>query len=136
MFKKEKLIRMCVGACVCFGCVLLSGCGEKSGIEKLAGEWEMVEPDGYMFLGDEIEFYEPNEKEGSIGSLEYTYDDGTSRSGEYNYHESSEKIELAMFDQTGSLNDYARHFTFSVEFDGDTMTFTDEDSTYIYERMD
>ena len=96
----------------------------------------MVEPDGYVFLGDEIEFYEPNEKEGSIGSLEYTYDDGTSRSGEYNYHESSEKIELAMFDQTGSLNDYARHFTFFVEFDGDTMTFTDEDSTYIYERMD
>lgn len=41
-----------------------------------------------------------------------------------------------MFDETGSLNDYARHFTFSVEFDGNTMTFTDEDSTYIYERMD
>ena len=62
MFKKEKLIKMCAGACVCMGCVLLSGCGEKSGIEKLAGEWEMVEPDGYVFLGDEIEFYEPNEE--------------------------------------------------------------------------
>lgn len=92
MFKKEKLIRMCVGACVCFGCILLSGCGQKSDIEKLVGEWEMVEPDGYMFLGDEIEFYEPNEKDGTIGSLEYTYDDGTSRSGEYNYHESSKKL--------------------------------------------
>lgn len=126
------------GFCFCMLFMVVQGCGKKSDLEKFIGAWQMIEPDGHMFLGRAMEFYEPNEKDSTTGNLEYTLKNSdTVRKGEYHFHESSGKVELALYDEFGVLNDYTRHFTFTVEFNGDNeMIFEDEDSTFVFSKMD
>lgn len=106
---------------------------KKSDIEKLIGAWR-VDTDRIPVIGVALEFYEPNDKGSTYGNLEYTLRDGDTMKGGYNYHESSKKIEIDLYDFTNTLNEYTRQYTFVLEFE-DNNHFRLENERYTYELI-
>ena len=105
---------------VILGCgVLLFGCG-KNDLDKLTDIWEIHNIGGdSSFDNYVIEFYEPDEKGSTCGDLNYITNSGSQRRGKYNYHKSSKKIELELYDEFGVPNDWTFYQTFTLDFKDD-----------------
>ena len=98
MLTKKSVLSVIVILSIC--AVMLSGWGKKSDVDKLTGTWKIDDMDAGSIFGDYvIEFYEPDEKDGTRGSLGYINRHDAHRRGEYSYHESSKTLELALYDE-------------------------------------
>lgn len=114
---------------------LVSADDEDNGIDFLEGTWEIddlgadTKYNGYI-----IEFYSPDQKNGSAGSLRYINNQGWDRRGQYSYHESSETLEIALYDEFDVENDWTVYFTFSVAVEDNDYIRLDSEK-YIFDLI-
>lgn len=102
-------------------------------LKRLVGTWQLIDLQANEVEGEFIiEFYEPNVKNGTIGNLRYVTYEGIRRRGEYNYHESSKTLELALFDEFNCENQWTEYFTFTLDFESDDCIML-ESEKYLFE---
>lgn len=102
-------------------------------LERLMGTWRLINLQSDEMEDDFIiEFYEPNVKNGTVGNLKYVINEETHRRGEYNYHDSSKTLELALYDEFNCENQWTEYFTFTVDFESDDCIML-ESEKYLFE---
>lgn len=130
MLMKKKVTSMGLATIMCFG--ILSGCGNKSDMDKLIGTWQVDDLDAGTRYDDYIiEFYEPYEEDSTDGDLGYINSHGAQRRGKYNYHESSKTLELSLYDEFNVPNDWTDYLTMILEIEDDNCIYLQsEDFTF------